>query len=106
MSDIQTFSESEDGVYKMVGMLDLGTVAGWKERGVDILEKAQEGVRFDLANAEVKGSAAIVLLIALKREGERMEKQVEFTNCSEELQSMARVCGVQDILWHGDTHES
>lgn len=106
MNDEQPVPKDDDGSYKLDGMLDLETVGQWKKRGLEILGRTEGPVRFDLADAEVRGSAVIALLIALQREGELISKQVEFVNCSEALLSMAEVCGVQDILRYGDEHGS
>jgi len=102
MAERQLLPESEDGGYKLTGMLDLDTVPGFKERGLMALEAAGDLVRFDLADAEIKGSAVIALLIALQREAVRINNRVEFINCPDTLLAIAELCDVANILQCGD----
>lgn len=102
MPDTEPLPSNTDGDYRLGGRLDLDTVADYKSRGILALRGDKEFVRFDLAEAEINGSAVIALLVAIQREAERLNKKVEFVNCSETLLAIADACGVGEILKCGD----
>lgn len=106
MADKEPLPRNADGDYKLGGRLDLDTVADFKARGVLALGASKDVVRFDMAEAEVRGSAVIALLVALQREAERQDKKIEFVNCPETLLDIADACGVGDILKCGVGHGS
>lgn len=106
MPDKDPLPRNADGDYKLGGRLDLDTVADFKTRGVLALEASKDGVRFDMAEAEVRGSAVIALLVALQREAERQGKEIEFVKCPEALLDIADACGVGDIVKCGVRHGS
>lgn len=86
------------GEYRISGLLDLETVADYREAGVEAVRRETETVRFDMSEASVDGSAVIALLIAWQREAERENKQVKFINCPDNLLDIADACGVREIL--------
>jgi len=94
-------SRQASGEYKVSGLLDLDTVADYRDAGFEAVRREAETVRFDMSEAHVDGSAVIALLIAWQREAEREKKQVKFVNCPDNLLAIADACGVSEILQCG-----
>ncbi|MCB1691935.1 MAG: STAS domain-containing protein [Pseudomonadales bacterium] len=79
------------------GLLSVDTVARYRDEGVDLMDDVPT-VAFDLSACEVKGSAAIALLISWQRAAIRLGKDIEFRNAPENLLAIAEACGVDHII--------
>ena len=95
--DHPRLSLSGDSLIKVSGCLDVTTVSRSKESGEALIDKVDVPV-FDLAEAEVTGSAAIALLIAWQRHAFKVGKEIRFINSPGNLLDIARACGVDEIL--------
>lgn len=84
---------------RITGMVSLDTVAGYRDLLVELLaSNAADAVKIDLGGIEIKGSAIITLLVSLVRESKKLQKEVIFQHCPEDLLAIARACGVDEIL--------
>ncbi|HSG10417.1 MAG TPA: STAS domain-containing protein [Gammaproteobacteria bacterium] len=80
------------------GELDFGTVpALLQHRGVQM--EAGKNLTIDLAEVTRVDSAGLALMIEWLRESERKNLDMTFTNVPEQLLSIARVCGLDEILF-------
>lgn len=80
------------------GELDFETVpALLQHRGVQM--EAGKNLTIDLAEVTRVDSAGLALMIEWLRESERKDLDMTFTNVPEQLLSIARVCGLDEILF-------
>ena len=80
------------------GELDFETVpALLQHRGVQM--EAGKNLTIDLAEVTRVDSAGLALMIEWLRESERKNLDMTFTNVPEQLLSIARVCGLDEILF-------
>ena len=80
------------------GELDFETVpALLLHRGVQM--EAGKNLTIDLAEVTRVDSAGLALMIEWLRESERKNLDMTFTNVPEQLLSIARVCGLDEILF-------
>ena len=56
-------------------------------------------IQVDLAEVTRVDSAGLALMVEWLRESRRKGMGISFNNVPEQLQSMARICGLQDILF-------
>ena len=56
-------------------------------------------IRVDLGGVTRVDSAGLALMVEWLRESQRRGLTITFSNVPEQLQSMARVCGLEDILF-------
>lgn len=84
------------GRWLLTGELDFATVPGLLDGdGRDLAESASE---VDLAGVTRADSAGLALLIAWTRARTQVGKPIRFTHVPAQLLSIARVCGLEDIL--------
>ncbi len=80
------------------GELNFETVpALLQHRGVQM--EAGKNLTIDLAEVTRVDSAGLALMIEWLRESERKNLDMTFTNVPEQLLSIARVCGLDEILF-------
>ena len=68
-----------------------------QHRGVQM--EAGKNLTIDLAKVTRVDSAGLALMIEWLRESERKNLDMTFTNVPEQLLSIARVCGLDEILF-------
>jgi ABC-type transporter Mla MlaB component len=66
--------------------------------GLDIRSADRPGISIDLAGVTRSDSAGLALLIEWLRESERQGRTITFLNMPAQMQSIARVCGLDGIL--------
>lgn len=98
MSDKNDLLQEGPGEFRLSGLVNLDTVARFKEKGLAVLARGDGSVSFDFSEARVEGSAVIALLIALQREADRAGREVGFVNCPSALLDIAGACGVREVL--------
>ena len=96
MADAQLV-ENDDGSWLLQGELGFSSVLAVLEHaGVSMLAKKQLTV--DLKDVTRADSAGLALLVEWLRESELAGNSIEFVNIPAQLLSIARVCGLDDIL--------
>jgi phospholipid transport system transporter-binding protein len=89
--------ENVDGSWLLQGELGyLSVPAVLQHAGVDMLGK--EKVTVDLKGVTRADSAGLALLVEWLRESENAGNSIEFVNVPAQLLSIARVCGLEEIL--------
>jgi phospholipid transport system transporter-binding protein len=96
--------ESGHGSWILAGDLNFSTVPGLMG-AMDIGSADRNRISIDLAGVTRSDSAGLALLVEWLRESERLGKTVTFLNMPAQMQSIARVCGLGEIL-QGDTATS
>jgi phospholipid transport system transporter-binding protein len=86
-----------DGTWRLVGDLVFGNVSSLL-KAVGSRFSGSKTVRIDLAGVTRSDSAGLALLVEWLRESERAGKSIAFLNMPEQMQSIARVCGLEEIL--------
>jgi phospholipid transport system transporter-binding protein len=89
--------ETGHGSWMLAGDLDFATVPALRG-GLDIGSADRTRISIDLAGVTRSDSAGLALLIEWLRESERLGKTITFLNMPAQLQSIARVCGLEGIL--------
>ena len=96
MTDAQLV-ENEEGDWQLQGELGFASVPSiLRHAGVNMPGKKQ--LRVDLKGVTRSDSAGLALLVEWLRESELAGNQIEFVNVPAQLLSIARVCGLDDIL--------
>jgi phospholipid transport system transporter-binding protein len=96
--DEPRIEETGHGSWLLVGDLSFTTVPVLKDK-LDMRSAADlPGMRIDLAGVTRSDSAGLALLIEWLRESERLGKNITFLNMPVQMQSIARICGLQGIL--------
>jgi phospholipid transport system transporter-binding protein len=96
MADAQLV-ENDDGSWLLQGELGFASVPSvLRHAGVNMLGKKQ--LTIDLRGVTRADSAGLALLVAWLRESEIAGNSIEFVNIPVQLLSIARVCGLDDIL--------
>ena len=91
-----TCSDQGGGRWLLTGELGFATVPGLLDgAGRDLAVSASE---VDLAGVTRADSAGLALLIAWTRARNSTGKPIRFTHVPAQLLSIARVCGLEDIL--------
>jgi phospholipid transport system transporter-binding protein len=85
------------GSWQLFGDLSFTTVPDLRG-GLDIRSADRPGISIDLAGVTRSDSAGLALLIEWLRESERQGKTITFLNMPAQMQSIARVCGLEGIL--------
>ena len=84
----------------LVGDLSFATVPALSD-GLDIGSTDRPRISIDLAGVTRSDSAGLALLVEWLRESERLGKTITFLNMPAQMQSIARVCGLDGILPSG-----
>lgn len=85
------------GTWKLVGDLGFATVTG-------LLKETRSGIpgdsdaRVDLSGVTRADSAGLALLVEWLREAERSGGSITFVNMPAQMQSIARICGLEAML--------
>ena len=89
--------ESGHGSWILAGDLNFSTVPGLMG-AMDIGSADRNRISIDLAGVTRSDSAGLALLIEWLRESEQLGKTITFLNMPAQMQSIARVCGLEGIL--------
>ena len=96
MADAQLV-ENGDGSWLLQGELSFASVPSvLQHAGVNMLGKEQ--VTVDLKGVTRADSAGLALLVEWLRESELAGNSIKFVNVPAQLLSIARVCGLEEIL--------
>ena len=96
MADAQLV-ENGDGSWLLQGELGFASVPSvLQHAGVNMLGKQQ--ITVDLKGVTRADSAGLALLVEWLRESELDGNSIKFVNVPAQLLSIARVCGLEDIL--------
>ena len=96
MADAQLV-ENGDGSWLLQGELGYMSVPSvLQHAGVNMLGK--ERITVDLKGVTRADSAGLALLVEWLRESENAGNSIEFVNVPTQLLSIARVCGLEEIL--------
>jgi phospholipid transport system transporter-binding protein len=91
------FTDMGGGHWLLEGELDFTTVPSvLRHAGADM--RGLAGIRVDLKGVTRADSAGLALLVEWLRESERAGTPISFINIPVQLLSIARVCGLEDIL--------
>jgi phospholipid transport system transporter-binding protein len=91
------FTDEGNGHWLLEGELGFATVPGMLQHpGADM--RGLDGIRVDLKGVTRADSAGLALLIEWLRESERAGVSIRFVNVPLQLLSIARVCGLEEIL--------
>ena len=86
-----------DGSWILAGDLSFSTVPRLI-KGIDIRSTGRNHISIDLAGVTRSDSAGLALLVEWLRESERLDKTVAFLHMPAQMQSIARICGLGEIL--------
>ena len=89
--------ETGHGSWMLVGDLSFATVPALRD-GLDIGSTDRPRISIDLAGVTRSDSAGLALLVEWLRESERLGKTITFLNMPAQMQSIARVCGLAEML--------
>jgi phospholipid transport system transporter-binding protein len=95
--DEPRIEETGHGSWLLVGDLSFTTVPALRGE-LDIKSADRPRLSIDLAGVTRSDSAGLALLIEWLRESERLGKTITFMNMPAQMQSIARVCGLNGIL--------
>jgi phospholipid transport system transporter-binding protein len=95
--DEPRIEETGHGSWLLVGDLSFTTVPALRGE-LDIMSADRSRLSIDLAGVTRSDSAGLALLIEWLRESERLGKTITFMNMPAQMQSIARVCGLNGIL--------
>jgi phospholipid transport system transporter-binding protein len=95
--DEPRIEETGHGSWLLVGDLSFTTIPALRG-GLDMKSADLTRISIDLAGVTRSDSAGLALLIEWLRESERLGKTITFLNMPAQMQSIARVCGLDGIL--------
>ena len=91
------FTDMGGGHWLLEGELDFTTVPSvLRHAGADM--RGVFGIRVDLKGVTRADSAGLALLVEWLRESDRASLSISFVNVPAQLLSIARVCGLEEIL--------
>ena len=88
----------EDGRWVLSGHLDFETVPSLLAHPGAHMQRGGD-IRVDLAGVTRVDSAGLALMVEWLRESKRKGLAITFDNVPKQLQSIARICGLEDILF-------
>ncbi|MGB5539217.1 MAG: STAS domain-containing protein [Gammaproteobacteria bacterium] len=91
------FTDRGNGSWLLEGELDYYTVPGVLASSARRMT-GEGSIRVDLKGVTRADSAGLALLLAWLRDAERAGRSISFVNVPAQLQSIARVCGLEEIL--------
>lgn len=89
--------ETGYGSWMLTGDLSFSTVPDLM-KGMDMQSADRDRISIDLAGVTRSDSAGLALLVEWLRESERLGKSITFLNMPAQMQSIARICGLGEIL--------
>ena len=98
--DAVRLEDSGDGSWKLAGELGFATVSGLlKNTPRSFFEDGD--IRLDLSGVTRADSAGLALLVEWLRESVNRGRSIAFLHMPEQMLSIARVCGLEEILFGG-----
>ncbi len=97
MSDVSIEARG-DGRYFLTGALTFATAPKVYAQGNALFAKDDSAVTLDLQGVDRTDSAGLALLLEWLRTAKQQNKIVQFQNIPPQMQSMARLSGLDDIL--------
>jgi phospholipid transport system transporter-binding protein len=91
------FTDRGNGNWLLAGELDFSTVPGVLARSAQGLS-GKGAIRVDLGDVTRADSAGLALLVEWTRKSERAGRRISFVNVPGQLLSIARICGLEEIL--------
>ncbi len=92
------FTVNDDGSWLLHGELDFDTVPSLLAHP-DVALRAGKDIRVDFAEVTRVDSAGLALMIEWLRKAEQAGLSITFENVPEQLQSIARICDLDEILF-------
>ncbi len=96
MTEVQLESLSP-GHFRLVGELSFFSVAALLDHTCELFADAGD-VQVSLSSVSRADSAGVALLVDWLRESTRRERTIAFTDISPQMQALAQVCGVDELL--------
>jgi phospholipid transport system transporter-binding protein len=85
------------GRFRVSGVLDAGTVTEVLEQGLERFAN-EKALTIDLSGVGESDSAGLALLIEWMREARRRGQAIEFSNIPAQINALARISEVEDLL--------
>lgn len=91
--------QGADGVLRLAGVLDYQTGPALREKGRALIRSTStDPLQVDCSGVERSSSVGLSLLLAFTRDAMAMGRGIRFGGLSEEMQELAKVSGLADIL--------
>lgn len=97
MSEVQIEARGA-GQYFLTGSLTFASVPSVYAQGNALFDEDAAALTLDLQGIERTDSAGLALLLEWLRNAQQKNKTIRFRNIPPQLQSMARLSGLDDIL--------
>ena len=89
----------EDGVLRIQGVLDYRSGPLLRKQGQELIRSSQaDTLDVNCAAVEKSSSVGLALLLAFMRDAEQGGKTVKLTHLPLDMQKIAEVCGLTEIL--------
>ena len=89
----------EDGVLRIQGVLDYRSGPLLRKQGQELIRSSKaDNLEVNCAAVEKSSSVGLALLLAFMRDAEKHGKTVELTHLPLDMQKIAEVCGLTEIL--------
>ena len=89
----------EDGVLRIQGVLDYRSGPLLRKQGQELIRSAKaDHLEVNCAAVEKSSSVGLALLLAFMRDAEQGGKTVKLTHLPLDMQKIAEVCGLTEIL--------
>ncbi len=89
----------EDGVLRIQGVLDYSSGPLLRKQGKELIRSSKaDNLEVNCAAVEKSSSVGLALLLAFMRDAEQGGKTVKLTHLPLDMQKIAEVCGLTEIL--------
>ncbi len=89
----------EDGVLRIQGVLDYRSGPLLRKQGQELIRSSKaDNLEVNCAAVEKSSSVGLALLLAFMRDAEQGGKTVKLTHLPLDMQKIAEVCGLAEIL--------
>ena len=89
----------EDGVLRIQGVLDYRSGPLLRKQGQELIHSSKaDNLEVNCAAVEKSSSVGLALLLAFMRDAEQGGKTVKLTHLPLDMQKIAEVCGLTEIL--------
>ena len=91
--------QGADGELRLAGVLDYQTGPALREKGRALIRSSSgDPLRVDCSGVERSSSVGLSLLLAFTRDAMAMGRGIQVAGLSEDMQELAKVSGLTDIL--------
>ena len=91
--------ESAAGELRILGVLDHKSAPALREAGQSLIRDSQgSDLRIDCSGVEKSSSVGLSLLLAFIRDAKKLGRDVSITGLPHDMQQIARVSGLLDVL--------